>query len=452
MKQLILGAAFLLGIAWAHAQNAKEVWSGQLELPGQKLTLVFHFNEEKKDTQTCLVDCIEQGMKNVKGVVDKWTADSVVISIPLISAQFKAVRSSEKMEGQMIQMGIPMPLTLTPGVAQPERSQEPKPPFVYPIEEVTFTNPTDKVTLAGTLTLPLFTLPGVSQKPVAVILISGSGQQDRNEELFGHKPFWVIADYLAKRGIAALRYDDRGVGQSSGDAKKVTVESNYRDAEAALHYLQSLKRFSRIGIIGHSEGGLLAMMLAADANPDFIVSLAGTGVEGKTILSEQIISQFKIAGLSARELDELRMAIEPIIDFMKTGKPITDPEAFVDKVLKEGKLNLNPLLKQQLVGMTSLQSPWLQSFLQIKPQTYVGRIKCPVLAINGELDLQVDATTNLSAIEKGLPATTPKKIVSLPGLNHLLQHARTGLPVEYGQIHETISPEVLDLIATWIQE
>jgi hypothetical protein len=246
---------------------------------------------------------------------------------------------------------------------------------------------------------------------MAVLLVSGSGQQNRDEEVFDHKPFLVIADYLARQGIATLRYDDRATGKSvGGEVKNATTEDFMRDAAAGLDYLRSRKAFGKVGLLGHSEGGTIAFMLGARGKVDFIVSLAGPAVKGDTLLAAQSNRILKLSGQPAS---------------MTVGK------------------------YRQIAAMQ--QSPWIQWFIDYDPSEDIRKTACPVFALNGNCDCQVVSTLNLEAFRRLLPSSKKNSIKEYPTLNHLFQHCTTGLPTEYGKIEETISPEVLQDIAQWIR-
>jgi pimeloyl-ACP methyl ester carboxylesterase len=337
------------------------------------------------------------------------------------------------------------------------RPQEPKPPFPYRIEDVTYRNEPGGVTLAGTLTLP----KGDGPFPAA-LLITGSGGQNRDEELFQHKPFWVIADHLTRRGIAVLRVDDRGVGGSSAGPEpgKVTTFDFAGDVEAGIAFLRSRDDIARdkIGLIGHSEGGVIAPIVAA-RNPGvaYIVLLAGTGVRGAELLVMQGEALMQASGT-----DEAKIAAD-----METQRAIFD--IVLDESLdpNEARARIRPLIKaspeyleapedERETGMKAaldqLETPWVRTFVRYDPAPTLARVRCPVLAINGERDLQVPCRANLDAIagalEKG--GNPDFTIKAFPGLNHLFQHCETGQVSEYGQIEETFSVEVLDTIADWI--
>jgi pimeloyl-ACP methyl ester carboxylesterase len=291
-----------------------------------------------------------------------------------------------------------------------KRPQTPQPPFPYETEEVTFRNERDSATLAGTLTWPVGYDAKSKQKPMVVIFVSGSGQQNRDEELFEHKPFLVLADYLARQGIATLRYDDRATGQSvGGDVKNATSEDFARDALAGIDYLRNRKAFSKVGILGHSEGGLIAFMLGGKKKVDFIVSLAGPSVKGDTLLATQ-------------------------------GNRI---------MILSGQLP-NMSVKKYRETVAEMNNPWINWFIDYDPSDDIRQTRCPVFALNGDRDCQVISTLCLPAFQRLLPTSKKNRIKQYPGLNHLFQHSATGVPTEYGEIEETIAPEVLSDIAEWI--
>jgi len=337
------------------------------------------------------------------------------------------------------------------------RVQEPKPPFPYRSEEVSFKNPGGGFDLAGTLTIPEM----AGRYPVAV-LVTGSGPQNRDEELLGHKPFLVLADWLTRQGIAVLRYDDRGVAKSGGDFKTATTLDFATDAESAFDFLKKRPEIdsTKIGFIGHSEGGIIAPIVASH-RPDvaFVVLMAGPGIAGEQILLLQsvLISQTEnMDEKSIKANDKLR---RDMYNILKKNKADAKAEQKL-RVLFAGTDKKNagdtsyhkmtePEISAQIKNVTS---PWFRCFLTLNPQDYLSQVKCPLLAINGSLDLQVPPRENLQAIEKamifgGNPNYT---VEELPGLNHLFQHAATGSPGEYAKIEETISPSVLDMIAKWI--
>ena len=339
------------------------------------------------------------------------------------------------------------------------RPQEPTKPYSYYSEDITFENKIAGISLAGTLTLPK--KDGVF--PV-VILISGSGPQNRDEELLGHKPFLVLSDYLTKNGIAVLRYDDRGVGQSKGDFKTATSSDFATDVESAISYLKTRKEINKkkIGLIGHSEGGLIAPMVASKSKDvAFIVLLAGTGIQGDQILLLQQKLIGKASGISDVDLQKNEIANRKVFDIVNKSNNLdqlnNDLTTYIKQSLKDNPTEEKPagmsdddFVKLQVKQITN---PWMQYFIKYNPAPALEKVKCPVLAINGEKDLQVPPKENLEAIKKALTKGGNKKVTTkeFPNLNHLFQECETGLPDEYAKIEQTFSPTALTEILKWIQ-
>ncbi len=332
------------------------------------------------------------------------------------------------------------------------RPQEPKKPYPYDEEEVGYENKRDSVKLAGTLTLPR----GKGPFPAA-LLITGSGPQDRNESLLGHKPFLVLADYLTRQGIAVLRVDDRGVGGSTGSVPDSTTENFAADVTAGIEFLKTRKEIDpkQIGLIGHSEGGLIAPMVAAqNGDVAFIVLMAGTGLTGEEILYLQGALILKASGASAEQLAKQRATQEGMFKILKEEK---DPATAEKRLHEELSRNLTEEAKKKSEQAIAAQikrvnTPWFRYFLTLDPRPALRKVKCPVLALNGENDLQVPATENLREIEAALKAGGNKNItiVRLPKLNHLFQTSETGSLSEYAKIEETVAPVALKTIGDWI--
>ncbi len=385
-------------------------WSGKLNVGSASLALVLHVEQADRHVVITL-DSPDQGVKGIGTFKEFLSDDSLAIKVEQIGMTYRAKLKDGKLNGTFSQNGMKIPLVLTRGdVAEVKRPQNPQPPFPYATEEVTFRNEADGATLAGTLTYPVGYDKQSKKKPIVVLFVSGSGQQNRDEEVFNHKPFFVIADYLARQGIATLRYDDRATGKSTGgDVKNATSEDFMRDAEAGIEFLRQQKKFSKVGVLGHSEGGLIAFMFGAKKQTDFIVSLAGPGVKGDTLLTAQNNRIMSLSGLPATMT--------------------------VEKCRQQEDLQ---------------EMPWLRWFIDYDPTSNIRSTRCPVFALNGDLDCQVIASQNLTAIRQLLPKSKKNIVKEYPGLNHLFQHCTTGLPAEYGQIEETISPEVLQDIAQWL--
>lgn len=344
------------------------------------------------------------------------------------------------------------------------RPQEPRPPFPYESHDVTFRNDTAGVTLAGTLSIP-----GTPGPHPAVVLISGSGPQDRDESILGHRPFLVLSDYLVRRGIAVLRHDDRGVGGSTGSFAASTSDDFATDAMAAIAYLKQRPEIDagRIGLAGHSEGGIVAPMCAAQSDDvAFIVLLAGTGVPGSEILEVQ---GRLIAVAMGKSEEEARRGAQGSVEIYRSITDGGTREEILEQIKSLAVRQIQespegPTLSPEEVdhraevvansSIDQVMSPWFIRFLRLDPREYLVRVKCPVLAINGTVDLQVHHEQNLPEIEKALRAggNQDVTIVALPGLNHLFQHSETGSPSEYSRIEETFAPEALELIASWIRQ
>ncbi len=385
-------------------------WSGKLKVGTMALTLVLHLEQADGKTVATL-DSPDQGAKGIGCTLEYLSGDSVAVKVETIGAVYRGKLRDGKLCGTFSQNGLSVPLELTKGMPKVKRPQRPVPPYPYETEEVTFRNEADGATLSGTLTYPVGYDKRAKQKPAVVLLVTGSGQQNRDEEIFNHSPFLVIADYLARQGIASLRYDDRATGASTGgELKNATTEDFMRDAAAGMQYLHSRKDFAKVGCLGHSEGGAIAFMLGAQKKADFIVSLAGPGVKGDTLLVAQVNSIQASQGMKAN-------------------------------------MTVDSYRQQQAVN----QMPWLQWFIDYDPSDNIRRTRCPVFALNGDRDCQVISSLNLTAIKRLLPASKKNLVKEYPSLNHLFQHCTTGLPAEYGQIEETISPEVLADVATWIK-
>jgi pimeloyl-ACP methyl ester carboxylesterase len=332
------------------------------------------------------------------------------------------------------------------------RPQHPKKPFPYAEEDVTFDSKAKDVKLAAT-----FTKPKGDGPFTAVALITGSGPQDRDESLMGHKPFLVIADYLTRRGIAVLRYDDRGIGKSTGKFSTSTSKDFADDAAGAVTYLRSRKDVGKIGLMGHSEGGMIAPMVAAE-NPEvgFIILLAGPGTPCDELMIEQGQLIVKAMGGGEKALTRQKEIQTKLFALAKKG---ADAEQ-LKNALTELEKNLTEDEKKEAAKtraatnaqVSQLAGPWFRYFLNYDPRPTLEKVKCPVLAINGDKDLQVAPKENLEAIEKSLKAGGNKDATTkeFPGLNHLFQPCKTGLPSEYGRIETTFAPEALELIADWI--
>jgi hypothetical protein len=329
-----------------------------------------------------------------------------------------------------------------------KRPQTPVKPYPYREEDVAFDDGAARVKLAGTLTLP----PGPGPFP-AVVLIAGSGPNTRDEPILGHKPFLVLADWLTRHGIAVLRYDKRGVGASGGDYAKATTLDFAADAEAAAAYLRGRKEIDprRVGLIGHSEGGLIAPIVAAkDPKIAFIVMMAGPGVDGLDILMEQGRLITKAMGLTDAQAEKGAALRKTMFDIVRSEK---DPQVAAArlKAAADAWAKANDASPQAVELQANLvNTDWFRFFYDYDPAVTLRQLRCPVLALIGSKDLQVPADQNLPAIRAALAHDPGADVEELPNLNHLFQTARTGSPGEYAQIEETIAPLALDTITSWI--
>ncbi|BCS85351.1 alpha/beta hydrolase [Prevotella herbatica] len=408
MKKLLSVIAIMLFVTTSYAQNRIDgVWTGKLNAGAQTLTIVIHVNHDSNGNTTSSLDSPDQGASDIPAKVDYCSADSIAISITNLGASFKGRLKGDEIIGGFSQMGYNFPLNLKRGEEKLNRPQNPAKPYPYKTEDVTFTNATDKAILAGTICYPINYQKG---KTPVMLMVTGSGLENRDEEVFDHKPFLVIADYLARNGIATLRYDDRSFGESKGgDVKNATTKDFARDAEAGIAYLKSTKKFGKVGVLGHSEGGSIAFMLGAKDKVDFVISMAGIGAKGDTALTAQTNKAMELAGQTKR-LTTLQFRI----------------------------------------STTFQKSPWLNYFIDYDPAADIAATRCPVMAIDGDKDFQVISSLNLAGIKKNLHESRYNFIREYPSLNHLFQHCTTGAISEYRAIEETISPEVLSDMAKWI--
>lgn len=413
----------------AFAANAQEgTWNGELNVMGNKVPLVFNFS-----TNGCTIDSPSQGVNGIQAEKTVKDDGTISVKVGMIGATFEGKMTDGEIKGTYVQNGFPLPLTLKPGKLVVKRPQTPVPPFPYKEESVSFTNA--QYTFNGTLTLP----ENYSKNTPVVLMVTGSGQQNRDEELFSHKPFAVIADALARQGIASLRYDDRGWGDKSVNFADFTTDDFRQDAAAAIPLLR--KRFNKVGILGHSEGGTIAMMLAAEGKADFIVSLAGMAISGKETLIMQNRQAMSAIGLPKETVDSYCNSISKALDEIASGKKAS--EINIDDV----PVALKPVT---IKALQQADTPYIRHFLTVDAGKLLPEIKCPVLALNGTKDTQVDCDANTTRIEKGL-ANCKHSIKKIDGVNHLFQHCNTGIVTEYQQIEETISPEVLQEVAKWIK-
>ena len=391
------------------AQSLDGTWKGVLTVGPQKLTLILHVSETERSAK---LDVMEQGAKGLPLAVSVMENDSLNVAMTQIGLHYAGRLRNGVIEGTFSQNGFTTQLIFNKGEVVLKRPQEPKPPFPYRVEEVKFDHKEANVTLAGTMTFPEGYKEG--QKVPVVLMVTGSGPQNRDEELMGHKPFLVLADRLARHGIASLRYDDRGTGLSTGDFSSATTAALATDALAGIKYLRGLKKFSCVGILGHSEGGSIAYMIGAGGNADFIVSLAGPACKVDTLMMLQL-----------NKLSRLQGAKEDVAHNVAETRQL--------------------LLSQD-------GGPWMKAFLNMDFSQFLKSVKCPVMALGGSNDLNVPAEFNMKVLKSKLPSNSKDFIKIYPGLNHLFQHSSTGNPLDYVNIEETMSEEVMNDVCIWINK
>ena len=434
----LLFALLILCSVISYAADFVGHWKGTVA----NLPIVFHISNDS--IWRVSLDSPQQGAFDIPCGTVAVEGDTILIDMPALRANFKGVMAQDdkSINGTFTQgMAIPIVLTRTTKEASRlNRPQEPQPPFVYHSQEVTFKN--GDITLAGTFTKPI-----IGSKHKAVVLVSGSGAQNRDEELFGHKPFAVIADYLTRHGIAVLRYDDRGVGGSSKGSDDATTLDLATDAMAAVDYLKSRNDIdtTHIGIIGHSEGGLIAVINAATHtnDVDFIITLAGPYVKGKDILIKQNHLASEMAGMPLSESQAADVKV--IFETIDASTDSIQLAADLRKIMSATGNHSEQEIEQTIKVMAS---PWYVAFVKLDPAKYLPQVKCPVLAMNGTWDFQVEATQNLDAARKALPQATIKEY---DGLNHLFQPSSSRqASMNYGGIETTISEQVLKDMVEWI--
>ncbi len=445
---------------------AEGFWQGILTLPnGSDFRIIFRVWREDDGTLSSLMDSPDQGAADLP--VDRIVVrgDTVRFEMSFAGAYFEGVMADDAtaMDGTWRQAAIEMPLTLTRLEEFPEvrRAQEPREPYPYASEEVTYANEKDGVTLTGSITIP-----HSEERVPAAILISGSGAQDRDEAVFGHRPFLVMADYLTRRGIAVLRVDDRGIGGSTGSVAQSTSEDLAGDVEAGFRYLMARDEIdpAKVGLIGHSEGGIIGPMVAA-GNDDvaFLVLLAAPGLPGEEVLYSQAELISRAAGATEADVAGSRAIQERVFEVLKEEGDEDARRERLRSVLRELPEEATEAQQIAIATATDEQieeqidrvlAPWFMFFLTYDPEPTLREVCCPVLALIGEKDLQVPAEENLDAIEDALDdgCAEDYTVRKLEGLNHLFQTAITGLPTEYASIDETMSPLVLGMVVDWIKE
>ena len=456
MKTISILIITLLTSFTVTAQDITGKWNGALKIQGTQLRLAFNVTKSN-DGYSATMDSPDQRVADIP--VTNTTFENSKIKFEIANAGIVYIGELKDSEivGTFKQSGQEFPMNLSKKAIEKEeakRPQTPVKPYPYHSEEVTFQNTKANISLSGTLTLP--TKEG--NFPV-VILITGSGPQTRDEEIFGHKAFLVLSDYLTKNGIAVLRYDDRGVGQSTGDFKSATSADFATDVESAIDYLKTRNEINKkkIGLIGHSEGGLIAPIVAVKSKDvAFIALLAGTGIQGDQILLLQQKLIAKASGTSDEEVQKTELENTKVYKIIKQSTTMEQLKIDLTNYYKQAlKENPNGMSEDQFVNLMveNLATPWMQYFISYNPVPTLEKVKCPVLAINGAKDLQVPPKENLEGIKKAVTKGGNKNMttIELPNLNHLFQECTTGSPKEYGTIEQTFSPTALTIVLNWIK-
>jgi len=444
------------GLVWADTQDILGSWMGTLRVGDLELRIAYTIEEDQDGSLSATLHSLDEVVYDIP-VNDIQYQDN---QLTLISEAAQSTyegrlvsgRNSIYFDGQWKQAGLSFDLDLRPveEIPRPIRPQDPQPPFPYEQQEVVFENIPAGIQLAGTLTVP----EGPGPFPV-LVTISGSGSQDRNSTFFEHKPFWVIADYLARLGIAVLRYDDRGVGGSTNSETEATTADLAGDVQAAVSFLMDHPDIdpNRIGLIGHSEGGIIAPMVATEIDEiAMIVLLAGPGVPGSKILLDQNEDILRAQGASEQYIETWLTYLSRVFEILHDYPGDAEAKEKIREAFVQTYGQSSP---QELENEVEVWiSAWMRFFVLYDPAPTLAQVTCPILALFCERDIQVNVSQNLPVMEAILAQAghTDYLVHELPELNHLFQTAQTGVIEEYAQIEETFSPIALDLIGAWVSE
>ena len=470
MKKITLFIAACILFFYAKPQSVSGNWEGTLNIQGTELPIVFHIKKDSSNKLTATFDSPKQNAYNLpcSDVIAK--DDSLILMMKMLNGRYEGLLSTDKKTatGKWFQgaNNLPLDLKKTSDVVTTKefkRPQTPKPPFSYASEDVSYFNADKSIQFGATFTYPSKT---TGKKYPTVILLTGSGQQDRDETIFEHKSFAVIADYLTRQGIAVLRVDDRGKGKTTGDFSTSTSADFALDAAAGINYLKSRRETDtlNLGIIGHSEGGMIAPIVAAKRKDiKFIVLLAGPAIPIINLMEQQSVDVAASTGVNATDLELYRPLYKNMVMSIIKEKDTAIAKKNATYVFNYWQNKTTPAVIKNTTGVMDekskaafiavfvkqLQQPWFKYFMQFNPEDYLSEVHCAVLALNGEKDIQVAAKANLAAIKKAIPTASIK---SMPGLNHLFQHCVKCSVDEYAELEETFSPEVLQIITEWIKE
>lgn len=442
IKTAIAAAAVCAALG---SNAAERVWNGVLRInPQAALRLVLHIDEGSGGPEATL-DSPDQGAYGIPCELRHLSRDSVSVAAPSLRLEYSGRMDDKGIRGTFKQGFMTLPLDMAPTVE--DRKTEPQAAdsgdVPYTTEEVSVLNPAASVRLAGTLTVP----EGAGPATPVVVMVTGSGLQDRDETVFGHKPFAVIADHLARNGVASLRYDDRGFGQSTGNGETATTADNTSDAQAALSWVRALGRFGKCGVLGHSEGGRIAFGLAAAGLPDFVVALGAPAVRGDSLLADQNKLALQLAAMPAEVAARYSEALLAVLGaYTEGGREQALDEA--ETMCADWPAGAPyQQLRQNLGLVCKTMTPWLEYFIADDPSADIAGVRCPALAVYGQNDTQVSPALNAARLSTLSPRIHVKV---LPGLNHMLQPCRTGAVQEYATIEQTIAPEALDAITAFV--
>lgn len=476
MYRLLLTGGLLFTAISGISQSITGDWKGELEVQGTRLPIQFHIRTDSVKGYSASFDSPAQMAYGLPCSSVELRADSLVLYMKNLNGQYagKYMSGARMIDGVWTQSGKSFPMKIVQESNQAtaphlNRPQTPRPPFPYTAEELVYADSATHLTYGATLTYPSGSIP--QRGFPAVLLITGSGQQDRDETLLGHKPFAVIADYLTRRGIAVMRIDDRGVGKTTGDPLKATSADFALDVQASLKYLKSRKEINKtqIGLMGHSEGGMIAPMVAAnDPEIAWIILLAGPGVPIMELMEQQNADVLKSQGVEQQAADQYRIVYKNLLTAIlnHAGEPAANEAA--EAVLQHWILQTDPNIVQATTGIhdeasrknfiqsfvRQISNPWMRFFLSYDPAINLKHVKCPVLALNGDQDIQVAAESNIDAIQRILKQAGNHQVEThiFPSLNHLFQPCKTCTLQEYAILETTVSESVLEYIAGWIQK
>jgi uncharacterized protein len=472
MKKSFTLSVILLLCYFAKSQSITGNWAGILTVQATEIPIIFHIKKDSTGKLSATFDSPKQQAYNLACSDVIATGDSVILMMKMINGKYAGLLNADKkiLTGNWFQNGASFPLSMkktsdAASAKEFKRPQTPRPPFNYNSKEVIYFNADKSIQFGGTLTYPL---EKILKKYPTVLLITGSGMQDRDETLFEHKPFAVIADYLTKQGIAVLRVDDRSKGSTTGNFENSTSADFAKDVEAGIDYLKTLPNVDagNIGLIGHSEGGMIAPMVASKRRDvKFIVLLAGPGVPIIDLMEKQNVEVMTAGGITKEQSEQYRPLYKNLMAAVLNEQDTAIALKKVTEVFNDWQNKTSKEVVQKITKVTDekskvnfiadfingMKSPWFSYFIKFNPADYLSKTNCAVLALNGEKDIQVDAKQNLAGIKSVLPGTTNVRIKEIPGLNHLFQHCKTCSMDEYGELEETFAPEVLEIMVQWIK-